>query len=255
MSRYNYAVLVGVATAIAIIALSALSAFLYRAWLNYRREEFIRSYRWPAGLLERLERHHAGFERKDSALVSRGLRQFFLAYLRSGQKFVSMPSQIADDLWHEFILYTREYQAFCSQGVRRLPASHPGRRAERQPQEQRGPAPGVVAVLPGGEHRSRASEPPAAAVRARRQIQDCRRLHLSARSASSSGKVAREPAIVAAISQVRRLTAAPTGFGDSSGDSSSGDSGGGDGGGGDGGGDGGGGGGGGGGWLRRRSEI
>lgn len=113
MSRYNYAVLVGVATALTIIALSALSAFLYRAWLKYRREEYIRSYRWPAGLLERLERHHAGFERKDSALVSRGLRQFFLAYLRSGQKFVSMPSQVADDLWHEFILYTREYQAFC----------------------------------------------------------------------------------------------------------------------------------------------
>jgi hypothetical protein len=114
MSRQNYAVLVGVATAVAIIGLSALCAFLYRAWLNYRREEFIRNYRWPAGLLERLEKHHADFGRKDSALVSRGLRQFFLAYLRSGQKFVSMPSQIADDLWHEFILYTREYQAFCS---------------------------------------------------------------------------------------------------------------------------------------------
>lgn len=113
MSRQNYAVLVGVATALAIIALSALCAFLYRAWLTYRREAFIRDYRWPAGLLERLERHHAGFGRKDSALVSRGLRQFFLAYLRSGQKFVSMPSQIADDLWHEFILYTREYQNFC----------------------------------------------------------------------------------------------------------------------------------------------
>jgi hypothetical protein len=113
MARHNYAVLVGILTALAIIGLSAFTAFLYRSWLKYRREEFIRSYRWPAGLLERLERHHAGFERKDSALVSRGLRQFFLAYLRSGQKFVSMPSQIADDLWHEFILYTREYQNFC----------------------------------------------------------------------------------------------------------------------------------------------
>ena len=113
MSRHNYAVLVGVLTALTIIALSTFTAFLYRSWLKYRREEFIRGYRWPAGLLERLEKHHAGFERKDSALVSRGLRQFFLAYLRSGQKFVSMPSQIADDLWHEFILYTREYQNFC----------------------------------------------------------------------------------------------------------------------------------------------
>jgi hypothetical protein len=41
------------------------------------------------------------------------LRQFFLAYSRSGKRFVSMPSQVADDLWHEFILYTREYQTFC----------------------------------------------------------------------------------------------------------------------------------------------
>ena len=42
-----------------------------------------------------------------------GLRQFFLAYLMSGKRYVSMPSQVADDLWHEFILYTRDYDAFC----------------------------------------------------------------------------------------------------------------------------------------------
>src|SRR5689334_14112421 len=115
MARQNYAVEIGVLTTLAIIGLSVFTGFLYRSWLKYRREEFIRNYRWPAGLLERLEKHHAGFDRKDSALVSRGLRQFFLAYLRSGMRFVSMPSQIADDLWHEFILYTREYQNFCQQ--------------------------------------------------------------------------------------------------------------------------------------------
>src|SRR5215207_10120991 len=82
-------------------------------WLQLRRAEIIRTYRWPSGLLKRLEKHHPGFERKDSALVSRGLRQFFLAYLMSGKRHVSMPSQVADDLWHEFILYTREYDAFC----------------------------------------------------------------------------------------------------------------------------------------------
>ncbi|HSE73784.1 MAG TPA: hypothetical protein VLB05_04670 [Dongiaceae bacterium] len=32
----------------------------------------------------------------------------------SDRKFVSMPSQIVDNLWHEFILYTREYQEFCT---------------------------------------------------------------------------------------------------------------------------------------------
>jgi hypothetical protein len=113
MTRQNFAVLVGILTTLGVIGLSAFTALLYRSWLKYRREEFIRNYTWPRGLLERLEKHHAGFDRKDSALVSRGLRQFFLAYLHSGVKFVSMPSQIADDLWHEFILYTREYQSFC----------------------------------------------------------------------------------------------------------------------------------------------
>ena len=100
---------------IAILLVLALfaSAWLYGKWRTLRRAEFIRTFRWPRGLLERLEKHHPGFARKDSALVSRGLRQFFLAYLMSGKRHVSMPSQVADDLWHEFILYTREYDAFC----------------------------------------------------------------------------------------------------------------------------------------------
>jgi hypothetical protein len=99
--------------ALPAVVVTALTIPLFRSWLRLRREQFIRDYRWPAGLLERLEKQHTGFERKDSALVSRGLRQFFLAYSRSGKRFVSMPSQVADDLWHEFILYTREYQSFC----------------------------------------------------------------------------------------------------------------------------------------------
>jgi len=103
-SAFN-AVLLAVAVAGGVILLGK--------WLSLRRAEFIRTFRWPAGLLERLEKRHPGFGRKDSALVSQGLRQFFLAYLMSGKRFVSMPSQVADDLWHEFILYTREYDRFC----------------------------------------------------------------------------------------------------------------------------------------------
>jgi hypothetical protein len=100
--------------AIVTIAIgAALLVAIVPRWLRLRRAEFIRTYRWPPGLLERLEKHRPGLERKNSALVSRGLRQFFIAYLMSGKRYVSMPSQVADDLWHEFILYTREYDAFC----------------------------------------------------------------------------------------------------------------------------------------------
>jgi hypothetical protein len=89
----------------------------YRVWRQsqrLRRAEFVRTYRWPRGLLHKLGEKHTGLVRKDAALVSRGLRQFFIAHLVSRNKYVSMPSQIADDLWHEFILCTREYKEFCS---------------------------------------------------------------------------------------------------------------------------------------------
>ena len=102
----------GVPIALALVA-TIVAVSLFRKWLHLRRAEFIRTYRWPPGLLDRLEKHRSGIERKDTALVSRGLRQFFIAYLMSGRRYVSMPSQVADDLWHEFILYTREYHAFC----------------------------------------------------------------------------------------------------------------------------------------------
>ena len=105
------AIIVG--NAILAVGVLLIVGRLYGKWLTLRRADYIRTFRWPPGLLKRLEKHHPGFERKDSALVSRGLRQYFLAYLMSGKRYVSMPSQVADDLWHEFILYTREYDAFC----------------------------------------------------------------------------------------------------------------------------------------------
>ena len=97
-----------VAAVVAIIAF-----FLWRQAMEYRRAEFIRNYDWPPELLDKLQSKHAGFTRKETALVGNGLRQFFTAYLRSGRQQVSMPSEIADQLWHEFILYTRAYKEFC----------------------------------------------------------------------------------------------------------------------------------------------
>lgn len=79
------------------------------------RETFIRHGALPLGLFERLRQKHPHLTLKDAQLVANGLRQFFLVYQRSGFKFVAMPSQVVDDLWHEFILFTRDYDAFCQQ--------------------------------------------------------------------------------------------------------------------------------------------
>lgn len=92
-------------------------AFAVDRWLQWTREKRVRSYMLPAGLLEKLGAKHPQLSLKERQLVARGLRQFFLAHLKSGRKFVSMPSQVVDDLWHEFILYTREYDAFCRRAL------------------------------------------------------------------------------------------------------------------------------------------
>ena len=102
-------------TAFIITAILGAAAFvLWSKLRQHQRADYIRSFDWPAGLLAQFESHYAGFSRKESALTGNGLRQFFLAYLLSGQKYVAMPSQAADTLWHEFILYTRDYHSFCA---------------------------------------------------------------------------------------------------------------------------------------------
>ena len=101
-------------TLILAVGASIAAIAIWLKALQLRRAEFIRTYRWPPGLLDKLGSKYATLKRKDAALVSRGLRQFFLAHLMSGRKYAAMPSQVADDLWHEFILYTREYERFCS---------------------------------------------------------------------------------------------------------------------------------------------
>lgn len=107
---------IGVAAAAA--ALLALTLWQHQAKL--RREAYIRHFELPPGLFEKLRRHRPDLTVKDCQLVAHALRQFFLAHLKSGRQFVSMPSQVTDDLWHEFILYTRHYQLFCRKAFGRF---------------------------------------------------------------------------------------------------------------------------------------
>jgi hypothetical protein len=102
------AVLVIGALFLAFVALA-----LWQQRVTYRREAFIREYVLPQGLFERLRKQRPGLDLKQCQLVAHALRQFFLAHLKSGRRYVSMPSQVADELWHEFILFTRHYDAFC----------------------------------------------------------------------------------------------------------------------------------------------
>jgi hypothetical protein len=97
------------------IAMIALQIFTY-----LRRLRYIDSYAWPPGLSARLKRRHPNLTSAQIDLIGLGLKQFFRAYHRGGYRPVAMPSQAADDLWHEFILYTKAYDAFCRKAFGRF---------------------------------------------------------------------------------------------------------------------------------------
>ena len=107
---------------IAVITL-VVGFIIWKIWSSGRvaqRAEFIRTYTLPPGLYDKLRKKHPQLSLKDCQLIGQALRQFFLAYLKSGRQFVAMPSQGVDDLWHEFILYTRHYDDFCSRAFGRF---------------------------------------------------------------------------------------------------------------------------------------
>lgn len=104
-----------VIAAVAVAGTSLISWTIWTKLRRARRAEYIRTFSLPQGLYEKLQKHHPHLALKDCQLVGKGLRQYFLAYQKADGKYVSMPSQVVDDLWHEFILYTKQYQAFCKQ--------------------------------------------------------------------------------------------------------------------------------------------
>ncbi len=120
-----------VATAVAgVMAWAAL-----QAWRQSLRRQFIREAPLPRYLGAKLCAQYPQLSARDAELVLRGLRQFFLAYSRANPRFVGMPSKVVDAAWHEFILHTRGYAAWCDVAFGRLlhhtPAEVLGRDAKR----------------------------------------------------------------------------------------------------------------------------
>jgi hypothetical protein len=70
--------------------------------------------------------------------VLEGLRDWFALNLEARGARLSMPSQAVDEAWHEFILFTREYQAFCSGVMGRFVHHVPAEAMESPTLAQRG---------------------------------------------------------------------------------------------------------------------
>jgi hypothetical protein len=100
----------------AAVFASLLVVLLWAAHARWRRRaarRFIRTQPLPSFLRGKLQAAYPALQPKDLDDVEQGLRQFFVASAMAGGRFVAMPSKVVDTLWHEFILHTRGYEAFC----------------------------------------------------------------------------------------------------------------------------------------------
>ena len=121
-----------------VLGLSGVAFLGLRSWELSRRRQFIREARMPPFLVGKLRSLYPQLSSGDADLVLRGLRQFFMAYLRSDKQFVAMPSKLVDAAWHEFILHTRAYESWCAAAFGNLLHHTPAEVLGRDPKRNDG---------------------------------------------------------------------------------------------------------------------
>lgn len=73
---------------------------------------FSYNYQFPEIVLKRWKAKYPHLSEAEYQLAQKSLLQFFEA-LFNNKTSVAMVSEVADELWHEFILHTRAYCEFC----------------------------------------------------------------------------------------------------------------------------------------------
>jgi len=101
----------------------AIGYFVYKAYRKEvisRREELIDTFIFPPSIAGKITEKYPQLSEQQAAEVMHGLREYFHLCNLAGYRMVSMPSQVVDVAWHEFILFPRKYEHFCSKALGRF---------------------------------------------------------------------------------------------------------------------------------------
>lgn len=119
--------------ALGAVALPLTLIFLDR-YFQRARASYIDNFTFPDGIAQRVRKRYPHLTDEDMTLVFAGLRQYFQMARTARRRLLSMPSQVVDAAWHEFILFTRNYQVFCDKALGRY-LHHTPAEAMRGPQD------------------------------------------------------------------------------------------------------------------------
>jgi hypothetical protein len=107
-----------------LIGLAIVAAIVLAAVTQQRhrraRDAFIDDYEFPRGIRERVRKRYPQLSDGELDLVFDALREYFHLCRKAGRRLLAMPSQVVDVAWHEFILFTRNYDAFCRKSLGRF---------------------------------------------------------------------------------------------------------------------------------------
>lgn len=91
---------------------------------------FIDEYNFPDRVISKFKHEYPKLNKKDLDAVINGLKQFFMVYAVQTHKnrkgSLLMPSKVADELWHQFMLSSRDYNDFCQNAFGKFLHHTPG---------------------------------------------------------------------------------------------------------------------------------
>lgn len=119
MDVFEIAFLVAVGVPVTWYCFSKIKFFWFR-FIYRKRETYITDYTFPTRLRIKLKEHYPHLSNAQCEEAEQGLKDYFYICQLAGKKMVSMPSQAVDVMWHEFILFTRDYQLFCKKSFGRF---------------------------------------------------------------------------------------------------------------------------------------
>ena len=80
---------------------------------------YLENYQFIDIVIAKFKEKHKNLTDADIELVIKGLKNYFYISSRSSD-IIILPSIVLDDLWHEFILYSKEYNSFCNEAFGRF---------------------------------------------------------------------------------------------------------------------------------------
>jgi len=88
---------------------------------NRKRQQliFIKEYKFLDAIVGRFKKSYPSFKEDEIELVTKALKDYFYICNMANGKMVSMPSKVVDDLWHQFLLFSIEYNNFCKEAFGR----------------------------------------------------------------------------------------------------------------------------------------